>query len=66
MHQVFLHGIGHVQPEDFLAGGEDCLLADPALGLGFAVECLATGLLENAALHRGVRETDFHMHEEAV
>src|SRR3546814_9177981 len=33
-----LHGVGHVQPEDFLACREDRLLAHAALGLGLAVQ----------------------------
>ncbi|MNE24253.1 hypothetical protein D3C80_1175380 [compost metagenome] len=66
MHQVFLHRVGHVQAEDFLAGGEDRLLADPALGLGLAAQGFTTGLQQDAPLYRSVGEADFHVHQEAV
>ena len=52
--------------EDFLARGKDRLLADPALGLGFAVQRFATGLLQDPTFDGGVREADFHVHQEAV
>jgi len=42
------------------------LLADPALGLGFAVQRFAAGLLEDPPLDRGIRETDLDVHQETV
>ena len=66
MHQVLLHGIGHVQAENFLARGEHRLLADPVLGLGLTVERIATSLGKNLALHRRVGKTDLHVHQETV
>ncbi|MNF66281.1 hypothetical protein D3C84_480680 [compost metagenome] len=66
MHQVFLHRIGHVQAEDFLAGGENGVLADPALGLGFAIEGFAPCLLQDSSFDGGIRKTDFDVHQEAV
>nr|GEX69762.1 hypothetical protein [Tanacetum cinerariifolium] len=52
--------------ENFLACSEDSLLANPALRLGFAVECFTTGLLENLAFDGCVRKADLDVHEEAV
>lgn len=66
LHQVFLHRVGHVQAEDFLARGEDGFLGHPALRPGLAVQCLATRLLEDAAFHRSLRVADLDVHEEAV
>ena len=66
LHQVLLHGVGHVQTEDFLARGKDRFLADLLRGFGLAVQGLATCLLENLALYRGIGKTDAHMHEETI